>query len=590
MMMLDQKAAEPGDNASTPTLAIGRYHVRSRLGLGGMGEVYLATAVGPEGVQKPVAIKLIRQLHQQNQDVVGMFIEEAKVSFLLTHPNIVQTYEIGQVEGHYFLVMEYVDGTNLEELVGFFASRLQQPLPAAPSLYIASQVARGLSYAHTLEDQQGRRLNIVHRDVSPSNVLLSKDGLVKLSDFGLAKSTLRRVESRSGQIKGKLAYMAPEQLRGEEADSRADIYALGVMLYEMLSGANPFGQPNAIDIGQRLKQEKIQPLGERAPHLEPEVVVIVEQCTATEPADRFASARELQQRIDDCMRKLKLSVSDYELAEFITRARREAESRPHAPHPFDRALGMELKKVAGEAGASTFIKVPTDDDGSAAPAVAETALPPPERRSSRWLVLLMAAAVAMGVGLFMVLRRPVEPSRAIERKIASVELAADSRAKPDVRPNMAADAGRTTATLNVRSVPEGAAVFVGGKLRGTTPLSLSGVQPNRPIPVRIRLSGYRLYEQQVTLEPGGYLDLRPKLQPIRARAPRAWGTLSVNSEPWSIVYLDGKRIRSTPLLGYKLAAGQHKVRLVNPAKKLQTIRKVIIRPDRETRLSVELAR
>jgi serine/threonine-protein kinase len=434
-------------------------------------------------------------------------------------------------------------------------------------------------------------------------VLLSRDGLVKVTDFGLAKSVLRRVESQLGQIKGKLAYMAPEQLEGGPLDARADIYSLGVLLYETLSGQHPFGSVDEITLASRLRGREVPPLADRAPHLEPQVVALVQRCMAPEPDQRFESARELGKQIDRTMRELGLGVSDYELADFISRARSEAEARPQAPHPFDQALGMELRKVGGQdAGVSTFVRVPTDERTSSETVRASgklersTTLSPVSR--SRWpLVVLALVVLAVGAGVVALVRSQdrggplATPGPDFGNDSTAVTTSRRPDAAPASRPgpDLIAAPPESKGTLHVRPDPPGGAVYVAGLPRGTAPLSLSGLAPGRPLEVRIEHEGRRTYRQRVTLQPGQELTLQPRLLPAPgAKQTRRYGTLSVNSDPWSYVYIDGVRVRSTPLLRHRLTVGKHLVRLVNPVRKLEAKRRVLIREGRESRLSVEL--
>jgi serine/threonine-protein kinase len=585
---------------------IGRYRVRSRLGWGGMGEVYLASAAGLEGVERPVAIKLIRDLHQQREEYVSMFIEEAKVAFLLIHPNIVQTYEIGQVGGHYFLVMEYVDGITLEELHGHVGDRLGQPMPVPFVLYIAAQTARALDYAHRLADQEGRPLSIVHRDVSPSNVLLSRDGQVKLADFGLAKSALRRVHSEAGLIKGKLAYMAPEQLAGGACGPEADIYSLGVVTYEMLAGRHPFGDHADLTPTSRRARE-VPPLIQEAPHLAPEVVEIVERCLRRDPAERFQSARELGRALEEHQRRSQHAASSYELAEFIERAGREAAAHSPAPHPFDLALGVELRKVEGHeaGGVSTFVRSGADHLAEAGPLYpsATNTLPPLTNPWSRWLFLGAGAFVIGCLVAFVIFALRGDDGGEAAAPVATANVAPEAtRSKvhtapprpqlsPDGMPPDAPGPDRqaAAATLHVRPRPAGGKVRVDGEPRGRAPLTLT-VPANKPLQVRIERAGHRPHEQEVTLEPGSSVTLDPRLVPRRPRVRRRGGFLSVNTDPWSIVYVDGRKLRSTPLVRHPLPAGVHRVRLLNPVRKLSKVKTVRIRPDKETRLSVELGK
>ena len=573
-----------------------------------MGEVYRALARGPDGVEKHVAIKLVLDSLLRKQELVEMFIEEAKVSFLLTHPNVVQTYELGQVESNHFLVMEYVEGTNLEEVLQFFTERLKQPLPLSFALHIASLVMRGLSYAHNLKDAQGRPLGIVHRDVSPSNVLLSKDGQVKVADFGLAKSALRRLESDSGTIKGKLAYMSPEQVSGEAVDARADIYSVGLMMYEMICGRHPFGDLQELTLLRRMKRPTVAPLAELSPRLDPPVAELVERCMAEEPDKRPSSAMEVGRRIDQYVRDSGLTVADYELAEFIAQARQEAEARPSLPHPFDRALGMELERVAGEGGVSTFIAVPSSEplppeggrhtsphpEGSRIEL--STAMLPAGRHAMGWAVAVgvLLALIAGGVVL---LRLHGDPEAGVERAALGPDQGAllPDTAAPAATASQPAEPPRE-ATLRILSEPAGARIVVDGKPRGTSPLTIAGLPAGKRIRVQAEASGRRSYDEHVILEPGAFLFLRPRLERVRRpgtspRAPkqaRARGALSVNTEPWTIVFIDGVRAGHTPLVRHKLDAGEHKVRLVNPGKGIDHAQSVTVTKEKETRLSLEL--
>ncbi len=344
--------------APPSTLAMGRYRMLRRLGTGGMGEVYLATAEGPDGVQKQVAIKLVRDDLLSSSELTDLFVEEAKVAFVLTHPNVVHSYEMAQVDDHHFLVMEYVEGTNLADLLVRWREERGEPIPMGVSLYIGAQVARGLEYAHTLAGVEGHPLGIVHRDVSPGNVLISKDGQVKVADFGLAKSALRSVQSRAGVVKGKLAYMPPEQLAGEEVGVQGDLYALGATLYELLCGENPFGPLHEVDVGRRLERTVIPPLAERRSDLDPRVAELVHRCLAYRAEERPTSAREICRGLEQVAQGLGLSATDYDLAELISGEKEKPDQGPVGDaHPFDRVLGLELERVTEAGAESTYAAV-----------------------------------------------------------------------------------------------------------------------------------------------------------------------------------------------------------------------------------------
>jgi TonB family protein len=233
--------------------AIGKYQLIAALGQGGMANVYLALVAGRAGVNKLMVVKVVaNEMLHGPEGGLELFWDEARLAARLVHPNIVHTYEVGEEAGDYFLVMEYLEGQTLRKMQG---GPRHAALPRAEELRILCEVARGLHYAHQLQDFHGTPLNVVHRDISPQNVFVTYDGQVKLIDFGIAKSRDAEHETRSGLIKGKLNYIAPEQVRGEALDGRADIFALGVMLWETVAGRrfSEAAAPELAKIQTRLK-------------------------------------------------------------------------------------------------------------------------------------------------------------------------------------------------------------------------------------------------------------------------------------------------------------------------------------------------
>jgi serine/threonine protein kinase len=213
---------------------LGRYKLVKKIGAGGMAEVYLARAYGAQGIEKQLVIKRILPAYVRDAHFITMFVDEAQVASRLNHSNIVQIYSFEQIGRDYVLAMEYIDGADLTRLM--VASRRGSfPIPPELAAFIIHEVARGLDYAHNRRDDHGEPLEIVHRDVSPQNILLSFDGAAKIADFGIARAR-QLGEEASGIIKGKFAYMSPEQAAGVEADRRSDIFSLGVVMFELLSG------------------------------------------------------------------------------------------------------------------------------------------------------------------------------------------------------------------------------------------------------------------------------------------------------------------------------------------------------------------
>ncbi|HEY6882195.1 MAG TPA: serine/threonine-protein kinase, partial [Polyangiales bacterium] len=215
--------------------SFGKYHLIASLGQGGMANVFLALMAGPSGFNKLLVIKIMRQdLLAGSEETTRMFMAEARLAARLVHPNIVHTYEVGEQDGRYFLAMEYLDGQPLSSVLN--RARGDSEIPLAEYLRMIAELARGLHYAHTLRGFQGEPLEVVHRDVSPQNVIVTYDGQVKLLDFGIAKTADAEHLTQVGTIKGKLDYIAPEQLRSDSIDGRADIFALGAMMWEVISG------------------------------------------------------------------------------------------------------------------------------------------------------------------------------------------------------------------------------------------------------------------------------------------------------------------------------------------------------------------
>jgi serine/threonine protein kinase len=229
-----REPAAAGESATSPR-QLGPYRLEELIATGGMAELYRARILGPGGFEKDVAVKRILPQLSRDRAFLEMFQDEAMIMVTLSHGNVVTVLDYGQACGEHYLVMEYVRGLDLRQLLD-----PPGPLPVDAACFVAHQVALGLDYVHRKADDQGQPLKIVHRDISPKNLLISLEGAVKITDFGIARAARRISNTVAGGVKGTLSYMSPEQITGEPVDSRTDIYALGVVLYEMLTGVNPF--------------------------------------------------------------------------------------------------------------------------------------------------------------------------------------------------------------------------------------------------------------------------------------------------------------------------------------------------------------
>jgi serine/threonine protein kinase len=274
-------------------MRLGKYQLLRRLATGGMAEVFLAKTDGPMGFEKLLVIKRILPHLAEDPQFVDMFLGEAKLAAQLNHPNLVQIFDFGEAEGSYFIAMEYIDGPNLRLLVA--RSRdAQIPIPFSLAARIVSQAAEGLAYAHDFRGHlTNEPLHLIHRDVSPDNILVSRSGAVKLVDFGIAKARGQSHHTQVGTVKGKVAYMAPEQLRGEPLDRRVDLYGLGVVLYELCTGRMPFDANSDASMVRAVLYETAIPATERVPNLPLPLQNILARLLAKKREDRYADCGSL---------------------------------------------------------------------------------------------------------------------------------------------------------------------------------------------------------------------------------------------------------------------------------------------------------
>jgi tRNA A-37 threonylcarbamoyl transferase component Bud32 len=295
-----------------------RYTVLGHLATGGMAEVYLARQAGPRGFEKLVVIKRIRPELVGEPGAVDAFLDEARLVATLEHPHIVQVLELGVVAGTPFFVMEHVGGVDLRQLLEA-AVREGEEISLANALYIAIDVCAALHYAHERPGPDGAPLGIIHRDMSPSNVLISHDGAVKVCDFGIAKASSRTRETQRGVVKGKFSYMSPEQCTNAPLDRRSDVFALGILLYELTTQTHLFRAGNDYGAMKAIVEDEIPPPSARAPGYPPELEAIVLRALARDPAARYPTAEALQTALEDFAREHKLALSSTHVAALMRR-------------------------------------------------------------------------------------------------------------------------------------------------------------------------------------------------------------------------------------------------------------------------------
>ena len=293
-----------------------RYRVIERLEAGGMAEVFIGEALSVQGFKKRVAIKRVLPHLAQNENFIGMFLDEARLGARLNHANIVSVFDIGAADGTFFIVMEFVDGCNLKKVIEVCRQQ-GRTIPLKEAIYICMEACRGLSYAHELIDDEGRDLDIVHRDVSPPNILISKRGEVKMTDFGLAKATTQLEKTDPGVVKGKFSYLAPEAAEGEHVDARADLFAVGIVLWEMVAGRRLFLGETDYQTVKLVQQANVPRLSQLNPDVGADFETVLDRALAKDPRKRFQSAREMGDALADYLFSHQLKVTSYDIANLV---------------------------------------------------------------------------------------------------------------------------------------------------------------------------------------------------------------------------------------------------------------------------------
>lgn len=509
---------------------LGKYTLVRKLATGGMAEVFLARADGPMGFQKKLVVKRILPHFGEDQNFINMFLSEARLAAELNHPNVVQIFDFGQAEGQYYIAMEFIDGPNLRAL-----NKAARGTIGAISLPLCARIialaAEGLGYAHDLKDQSGQPMGLVHRDISPDNVLVSRNGGVKVVDFGIAKASASTGPhlTKSGVIKGKLAYMPPEQLAREPLDRRADIFALGVVLYELACGAMPFDATSEVSIIQAIMGN--QPLArasEKRPDLPKALDAIISKCLEKDVNARYASCRELQHDLERFIASTGevVSVADVgKLVEHLFPEDHES-TLPNAIPPS--MPGLDKTALSQSSGGQSA--EPPSSGMSA------TSLRPVESRSSRapLFVGLGLAVVAVGVGAYFALKPPppVEP--------------------PPIAPP-----------------PPLAIVDAGAPAPALAPLDAGAAEPD---------AGDAVVDAGSEVEPvdagaPDVVDAGTKAAAVRQ------GRIDFRIRPVGQVYIDGRFIGETPLgREVSVPAGVHTIKIIEPGSKKTLERPFTVKP------------
>jgi serine/threonine protein kinase len=531
----------------------GRYELLKRLAGGGMGEVYLARQRGIDGFQKLLVIKTLLPHLCEDEEFITMFKDEARVTAQLIHPNICQVFEFEQVGGVFYMAMEYLRGEDLRRLWKACEQR-GTPLRVPLICRVIADAAAGLDFAHSLRDNKGEPYNIVHRDISPQNILVTFEGGVKVIDFGVAKAAGRAQHTRTGALKGKYSYMSPEQVAGAEVDGRSDIFALGIVLHELLTGRRLFKADSDVQTLARVRECNVAPPSRLNPQLPPGVDQIVLKALAKNPDDRYATAQEFRLAIEDWLIQGRMSASSAHLAEFlktIYAERLDKENRlgplmgdpgftgpvPGGSTPSGSlstgkdshpTLDMQNKvaPLGGKPGDAT-VNDKRSDAGPADPSTARTWSDVGPFRSNNKMRLSVAAAALAIAGAAVIVLVPGKKVAPAPPAPAEAEL-----------------------TLNVQ--PEGATVLVDG-----APSQKQFRHKPGPVKIEIQAEGYapQILESSLVAGP------QTKTVALQKAAPRTH-VVTISTEPMGAEIYEGARlIGKSPKVWTDAVEGDHELTL-----------------------------
>jgi serine/threonine protein kinase len=578
--------------------------------------VYRAAATGIGGIDKVVALKVVRREMARDPLFVSMFVEEAKVALCLAHANVVQSFDVGRVDDRYFLAMEFVEGVDLATVLRRNGG---EPLPEEVVLRVAVETLQGLHYAHRARAPDGHALAVVHRDVSPQNLLVSWEGEVKIADFGVAKSVLKSSGTSGAAVVGKCSYMAPEQLDGGTVDARADVYSVGAVMYEMLTGRRLFGA-RGLEALPDIRASRYPKPREVRPEVSEELERLVLRALAPDPEKRPASAAELRDALEQYAASRGIVLSAARLAAFVaglrtptTEIRRasiatadttpERDSLPRVAGIFDALLGSEIRRMETSEPLSVFTARLVDPGGPGVPVVAGTPAPVQTTSSTKPATPAPAPSpspsprstaaspttttTTTGSATSASFSRVLVPI-AVLGIVAAVAwtIGSQTARPPRARPREIVPPPASPPPVGPPAAPE--------LPTGVEPPSSTDEELPAPAVEPPRAIGEELPPPAVEpprVPDGPHIAKRgPRVTgPPTGEAPPATdATLSINTDPWSEVTLDGAPIGSTPIWRRRVRAGSHTIVMRNPVSGVERRVTVSLEPGQERTVSMAL--
>ncbi|MBX5483076.1 MAG: serine/threonine protein kinase [Myxococcaceae bacterium] len=553
-------------------IQLGKYRLFHHLATGGMGEVFLAVNEGPAGFAKTVVVKRILASVASDPSFVAMFLNEARLAALIEHPNVVQIFELGLEGNTYFIAMEYVRGRSLRHVRQQLIERKQDLAPEVAAR-ICSQALQGLHHAHNLSDANGTPLNIVHRDISPDNLLVGFNGVVKVVDFGIAKAEINVMTTRAGAVKGKYAYMAPEQLLGKPVDRRADIYSMGVLLYELLAGVRPFNADSEPGLIRAILNDVVPPPVATNPALPEELSAIVMKALSRDPAERFATAEEMSLALEGYIQSTGKTITNAHVGALLkTLFPQEANSKTPVP-PSLRTHHAISFGLTPQPGSLPGVTSGTD------PAVAEAELPEIDivtdgegksragRLKPKWIAAAVGGVALLAGAAVIVPGRLAAKAQDDQPQSAAAAKTPDPLALEAAEEKIAAPVPIEVAPAVVKNTP-------------ASPPVVSATQTERevrPSPTRRSRSTTRTHQ----------VAAREPAAPAAPEVP-ATGRVVLRVNPWAEVFWRGHSMGVTPIDPVEVPAGRQVFTLRNPNLKLERKVSVDVQPGQEVILKADL--
>ncbi len=517
----------------------GKYTLMRRLAAGGMAELFLALHKSVAGFEKLIVIKRILPSMNHDKAFIEMLLHEARVAATLSHPNIVQTFDVGQVDGTYFIAMEHIHGEDIRSIVRGMKTNQVTEFPVEHALSIVLGTCAGLAYAHEKRDLNGQSLNIVHRDISPQNIVVTFEGDVKVVDFGIAKSKNVVEEIQPGQLKGKVPYMSPEQAKGEDIDWRSDIFAVGVILFELTTGKRLFKGANEHETLKLICERDYPRPSQVRPGYPAGLERIVMRALQKPRDDRYQSARDMQSDLQSFIREERMPVSTVSLGEWMNMLFRDKIVQQQellhdvkrladvlAAQHQQKAEQWSAAGMTGEWNAVSLQAISGSHSSVSAPGTASSV--PPPRRSRLPMILGLAAALGVGGGaVFMLTRGEVEPS---------------PRAAAEARETAPPTPRELRGALVIESDPPGASIWLEGELRKeSTPATLESLPLGREMEIKLTKDGYESFREKITLVASGEGDAqRGESRTMKTTLKKGSVTVLLEIDLPTQVWVDGK--------------------------------------------------